>query len=536
MSLSPLHDGKVNSVPNPVLNPIPNLSPTPNAYDLTPYIDLSYVSTHPDRLAMMARLLGRRPAPVEKCRVLEVGCAAGGNLLPMAYQLPGAEFVGIDYSARQIEDGIQRIAALGLTNVQLICADLAELVDPAESSAGDGSDGELGSFDYIIAHGVYSWTPPLVRDALLALCRRVLRPHGVAYISYNTYPGWHTLGLVRDAMMYYSQDATAPEEKADQGRAMAAFLAEHATDGLHKEIFRNYVNLLQDGLKGTNNSFLLHDELSEVNDPVYFHQFVEHAAQHHLQYLVEVDLRTVLPSAFKAETQGALQKMAVNTIDLEQQMDFLRNRMFRQTLVCHAETPVQRQILPQPVMNGWLRSQAQRVAAPATPLPAGVVQFVGKDDATLTTDHPLTVAAFEILAQVWPRALHFGEVVEAARRAVESPVGPSDEMVLAATLLRAYGQSLQLVDVHTFLPKFVTTVSARPIASPIARYEAEKRTIVTNMWHERVTLLPVQQTILRALNGTHTVAEIALLLGSAIAPAEVDEHLRWFAFAALLVR
>ncbi len=185
MSLFPLNDGEVN--------PTTTLSSTPNAYDLTPYIDLSYVSTHPDRLATMARLLGRQPAPVENCRVLEVGCAAGGNLLPMAYQLPGAEFVGIDYSAGQIEDGTQRIAALGLSNMQLICADLADLVNPAESGAEDGRDEALGSFDYIIAHGVYSWTPLPVRDALLALCRRVLRPHGVAYISYNTYPGWHTL-------------------------------------------------------------------------------------------------------------------------------------------------------------------------------------------------------------------------------------------------------------------------------------------------------------------------------------------------------
>jgi len=91
-----------------------------NPYDVTPYIDLSYKATHPDRLATMARLLGRSPAPLERCRVLEIGCAAGGNLLPMAYSLPHADFVGIDYSARQIEDGRARVAELGFYNVQLI--------------------------------------------------------------------------------------------------------------------------------------------------------------------------------------------------------------------------------------------------------------------------------------------------------------------------------------------------------------------------------------------------------------------------------
>src|SRR4051812_13715327 len=101
--------------------------PETNPYDLTPYIDLSYKATHPDRLATMARLLGRQVAPLEHCRLLEIGCAAGGNLLPMAFSLPQAEFVGIDYSARQIEDGLERIQQLGFDNVKLICADLAAL-------------------------------------------------------------------------------------------------------------------------------------------------------------------------------------------------------------------------------------------------------------------------------------------------------------------------------------------------------------------------------------------------------------------------
>ena len=258
----------------------------PNPYDVTPYIDLSYVATHPNRLATMAQLLGRQPAPVTECRVLEIGCAAGGNLLPMAYALPRSEFVGIDYSSRQIADGKQRIEALGLHNVQLICADLAEIDAFLEA--------ELGTFDYFVAHGVYSWTPPPVRDALLALCKRLLRPNGVAYVSYNTYPGWHSLGLVRDAMMMHSRNAATPDEQVVLGREMATFLAQHANEGIHKEIFRHYVEVLNRDLKGSDNSFLLHDELSEINDPVYFSHFVEHAQQPGVQYLIEADLHTVL--------------------------------------------------------------------------------------------------------------------------------------------------------------------------------------------------------------------------------------------------
>jgi methyltransferase-like protein/ubiquinone/menaquinone biosynthesis C-methylase UbiE len=465
--------------------------------------------------------------------LLEIGCAAGGNLLPMAYSLPNAECVGLDYSARQLEDGNQRVQRLRFGNVRLICADLGGMDDALVA--------QLGTFDYFVAHGFYSWTPPLVRDALLALCKRVLRPDGIGYISYNTYPGWHTLKLIREAMLYHGQDADTPQELAAQGRAMATFLAQYANEGLHKEVFRHYVEMLKNNLKGTDDSFLLHDELSETNDPVYFHEFVEHAQRHGLQYLVEVELRAVLVSAFKPETQAALKTMIWDAIDLEQKMDFVRNQMFRQTLICHAEVPIDRKIMPQAVMESWLRSQAKRVTTTGESLPEGSVQFISQDEATLTTNHPLSIAALELLAQAWPRALHFTELVAAARTRLGNtpahPVGGGQQevMALASTLLRAHGQSPHLVELHSFHPQVVSRVSERPVASKMARFEAETRAIVTNLWHDRVTLLPVQQSILRYLDGSRTVAEVAKLLKRVVTPAQLEEHLRCLAYAALLV-
>jgi methyltransferase-like protein len=222
-------------------------------------------------------------------------------------------------------------------------------------------------------------------------------------------------------------------------------------------------------------------------------------------------------------------------------MDFLSNRMFRQSLLCHADIPVQRRLQPQAVLNSWVRSQAKRVAKPATPQPPGVVQFASKGESTLATDHPLGIAALEIVANEWPRGLAFHELVTAGRDAIgevarPTPAGkPSEEMSLATTLLRGYGQSAYLVDLHSFHPKMVTEVNTRPVASAMARLEAETRTIVTNMWHERVTLLPIQQRILQLLDGERTIAEVAAQLGDEVSRKELDEHLRWFAYAALLV-
>src|SRR5687768_14514491 len=138
-------------------------------YDKVPYNSVAFVQTHPDRLATIATFLGMDPAPVEHCRVLELGAASGGNLIPMAATLPESEFVGLDFSLRQVKVGQAAIETLGLTNVTIRHMNILEVTP------------ELGQFDYIIAHGVYSWVPPQVQEKLLEICRQNLAPHGVAY-------------------------------------------------------------------------------------------------------------------------------------------------------------------------------------------------------------------------------------------------------------------------------------------------------------------------------------------------------------------
>jgi cyclopropane fatty-acyl-phospholipid synthase-like methyltransferase len=146
------------------------------SYDEVPYESHPFPQTHPDRLATIATLLGLRPPPVQRCRVLELGCAAGGNLIPMALGLPQSSFVGIDLSAVEVAEGQQLIAQLGLKNVQLRHLSILD--------AGP----DLGRFDYILCHGVYSWVPTAVQDKILDVCKHNLSPHGVAYVSYNTLP------------------------------------------------------------------------------------------------------------------------------------------------------------------------------------------------------------------------------------------------------------------------------------------------------------------------------------------------------------
>src|SRR5437764_4888582 len=186
------------------------------SYDVVDYPSHPLPQAHPDRLATLATLFGLRPAPVERCRVLEIGCGSGGHLLSLALQLPESRFVGVDLSETAIAHGNQARQALGLHNLTLHHADLMEFAP------------EDGPFDYVIAHGFYSWVPAAVRDRLLALSRAVLAPHGVVYVSYNTLPGCHLRRMLREMMLFHVRNLTDPEERIDQALALTRFLAEGA--------------------------------------------------------------------------------------------------------------------------------------------------------------------------------------------------------------------------------------------------------------------------------------------------------------------
>src|SRR5262249_23470475 len=154
-------------------------------------------------------------APPGRCRVLEVGCGDAGNLIALAFGSPDAHFVGFDLAESAIEQGRSLVQELGLTNIELFQADLMQY-EPA------------GEVDYVIAHGFLSWVPPPVQERLLAVCRKALAPQGVAFVSYNTYPGFHARRMLREMMLFHSASAKSPREKIDRSRGLLQLLLQGA--------------------------------------------------------------------------------------------------------------------------------------------------------------------------------------------------------------------------------------------------------------------------------------------------------------------
>lgn len=528
-------------------------------YDQIPYPSYCYTQTHPDRLATLATLLGLSPAPVTQCRVLELGCAGGGNLIPLAYTLPHSHFVGIDFSPVQIEVGQQMVQALGLHNVTLQAQDILQI----------GPD--LGTFDYIIAHGVYSWVPSAVRDKVLAVCRDHLAQQGIAYISYNTLPGWHMLGTLREMMLYHTRQAETPAVSIAQARDLLDFLVESVSGedpyGTFGDIYqdmlqtyREYVLRERQQEQG-GDQLLLHDELEIHNTPVYFHEFIAHAQQYGLQYLVEADFARVMLSNFPQPVQKKLAQFAHDPIELEQYMDFLRNRTFRQTLLCRAEIPLQRRLSPD-LSPFLIATYARPEPAEVNVYDASVAQFRGLDGSILATDHPVTKAALMHLLDVAPTAVSFPLLLAAARHHVygtETEANLSeDTKLLTSNILRAYSYSTRLVELHVHMPPLTVVPEERPLASAVARWQlAQGYQKLTNLRHERVQLDILSSHLLPHLDGQHDRAALLAVLLDLVAQGrlkvtheetavtddalrqqilaqEIEMSLRWLGRAALL--
>ena len=296
---------------------------TANPYDTLVYPGFALTQAHPDRLATLATLFGMTPTDVSHCRVLELGCGDGVNLIGVALELPEATCVGVDLAAAGIKKGQAIVHELGLKNITLQQYDIMDI----------GRD--FGQFDFIIAHGVYSWVPASVRDKILTICKENLAENGVAYVSYNTYPGCHLRDMMRNMMLYHVRDFPDPQQQIDESRALMRFLVDA---GMGNEQYQKSLHKELESILVRSDHGFFHDDLGEINTPVYFHQFIEHATRHGLQYLSEADFVEIQIGVCPPKAVEVLKQISSNRIAQEQYMDFLKGRRFRQTLLCHAGT------------------------------------------------------------------------------------------------------------------------------------------------------------------------------------------------------
>lgn len=471
------------------------------SYDVVPYPSHPFRQTHPERLATVGRLFGIEPADINNCRILEIGCAGGGNLIPMADALPDSTFVGVDLSEFQIDGGQKSIEKMGLKNIELKhlnCMDIDE---------------EFGKFDYIIAHGVFSWVAEEVQEKIFSICNENLEENGVAFVSYNTYPGWHMRGMIRDMMQYHVRNFTDPKKRIQQARAILEFLAKSVSK--NKDAYSLMLNSELEMLRKQTDNYLFHEHLETNNEPVFFHEFISRAGKHDLQYLGESVLANMWLGNFPKEIAETLERVAPDIIQREQYADFVRNRTFRQTLLCHKTSKVDRALKLESLDGAHLIGNLQKNEEEGQePRTDGKITYVNPASRqTMTTADPLVQIAIEKITEAWPKAMAFSEIVEAVQEKVFAGDALAealkiDQMKRSLATNVIHMTVSGIIDLQFCESRYTLEFSEKPKTSEVARYQAALTNRLTNARHESVAVDDLTRHLTPFIDGTRTVEEL----------------------------
>ena len=463
-------------------------------YDAVPYASHPFPQTSPEHLAAVAHLFGLRTPEVATARVLELGCSSGGNLIPLAARHPGSKAVGLDLSGVQIQQGQARVSAMGLENLELRQADLGEVDSDA-----------LGEFDFIICHGVYSWVPEHVQDAILRICKRNLAPEGIAYVSYNTYPGWKAKEIVRDAMMLRGNPRELPAERLAFARGMIDFLQQVARkDSVLAKALEESAPLL----RNSQDYYLLHEYLEAFNAPCYFQQFLDRAGGHGLSYLAEAEPSSMFIGNYGQDISGPLLKECGHSqVLLEQYLDFVVNRTFRQTLLVHGSRSGQVRYRLQPQRYRALHFSAQLPCLQGASRQDGSAQqYGGQGPAVVTTSESAVKLAIDLLTAAWPCTLSHAELLQGVRSGLQQPLPEEKSQALLDDLIEhllTRGMAryqLAAVQLPPVTGNPCVDADVRNMAL-LSQHETDASTF--NHWHETVHLSIVERWLLPALDGNH---------------------------------
>ncbi|MCC6540226.1 MAG: class I SAM-dependent methyltransferase [Bryobacterales bacterium] len=466
-----------------------------SAYDNIPYPMYLSEDMYPDHLAVKAWFQGIQAPPPNASRVLELGCGAGWSLMAFGYALPGTQFYGIDLCEPDIRRGQEWVDRLGLKNVHLRSGDVMEV--------GEAD----GQFDYIVAHGLFSWVPDFVRDHILAICRDRLAPNGVAYLSFNALPGGHIRLMLREMLLIHTRAQTSDAARIEMAYQLIDMLTKPPTP---ESVYHQALAKAAERFANQPRQQILFDELGPNNRHYYFHEFAALLAQHQLDYVDDAGFADPV-AGLAPHAQEVFARMP-DRIAREQYLDFFHGRGFRSALVCHRGA-----------RRGWKAAAPMAAglhfAGPATLAgpgdEPGEQRWLGLGSGVITISGATTQRVFARLGEVWPRPIAGVDLMESAGAEAEE---------LAVTLYNAVNAGILRAYVHP--PACIRVPGERPRASALARAQADQgswSTLACDAVKVGGTGEEVLRKLLPLLDGTRTRAELAAIAGHS--EAEIEDML-----------
>ena len=465
-------------------------------YNRYPYESFPFGQSHPVHLHTLGTLFGLDPKPVQHSKILELGCASGGNIVPLAYLYPDASFVGIDLSDKEIDEGNVHVKNLGLKNIKLIQQSIVDFREPNEK------------YDYIICHGVYSWVNSEVREHIFRICTESLAPNGIVYISYNTYPGWHMVETIRDLMLWHSKSIDDPSLKAKSSREVITFISNGLKNNPspYAQFFKTEIELITK----QNDSYFLHDHLSTFNDPVYFYQFMDKANQYNLAYLSDVHLPVMMPDNLPESLSSEIKKIN-NIVVAEQYIDFIRNRRFRCTLLCHQSTVINRALKTDDIENFYIKINARPEKVDLAESDLGKnheLSFIN-EVCKLKVINAISQWAMYLLYLNKDHFIHYHTLVKLIQEKTHIDDIPlikstiNNELNLLRALLAG------IIEISTYPPNYTTLIEEKPFSCPFARYQIDSnQNFVTNRRHQVIHLGALEKLLLKHSDGNHDINDL----------------------------
>ena len=315
---------KTNTIKPPINEAKKMIEELKESYDNFLYVSKAFSNTCISALMAKARIYGLDPVPVEDARVLELGSSCGGNIIPQALYNPTATFTGIDLSPTQVKHGNELIESMGLKNITLLEKDIMDI------------DDSFGTFDYIIVHGIWSWVPDVVKDKILSICNQNLSDRGVAYVSYNTYPGWKRLEQLRDIMLYSEKHAPSDslQERTIYTKNVLKLISETMKLDERSQQISDYKIKNINRVLQSNDYYVGHEYLEAINDPVYVSEFIERAQEQGCAYIGDETLNRSFITWLDSNVENNIRTLARdNFIDKEQYYDYVYDTQFRMALL-----------------------------------------------------------------------------------------------------------------------------------------------------------------------------------------------------------
>ncbi|MCS6930894.1 MAG: class I SAM-dependent methyltransferase [Acetobacteraceae bacterium] len=327
-----------------------------------PYTVSYQAELAPAHLDLACRMMGAVWEPAPDMAICEIGCGRGYAALLLAAADPRRTVVGIDYNPAHIAEARAFAAEAGIGNAVLLDADLAEL--------GEAEIARLPDFDLVYGHGIWTWVGDPVREGIIRLLRRKLKPGGILHLTYNALPGFaRDLPLQRLIRSVASLLPGGSIPRVQEAIEVVRALADAGAVQLHD------TPLLREVLKSADSlepAYLAHEFLPEHWRPAFHADVAADMARAQLAFVGSATLFENVPELCMDPAQKAVAERIPAGPVRELVKDICLTRPFRRDIFMRGVRRADRTALLDPVVLGL---QVEAPSPPKLSVQVGTAEF-----------------------------------------------------------------------------------------------------------------------------------------------------------------